>query len=249
MTTALEGVRGQRHVPAALYPRERPGIHCIGGWLGPRAGLDRRGKSLLQRDSIPDRPARSQSLYGLSYPAHSYVITWFYSSFLVRILPFLFITSKHTISLRPSNPLLRFGASFPFTTKIYVAEWQHFHMSLPNPIPVLIKHSKGRFAHSMPFTCRAHAVPLPCRAAKGLECVFPIWFAQCGRVRFTLAMSCPCYAPTMPFFSRPQHSTAVSRRPCCAVALRRTAWSAHGMANVRHGCTVQIKWERHILNP
>jgi len=22
--------------------------------------------------------------------------------------------------------------------------------------------------------CRAHAVPLPCRAAKGLECIFPI---------------------------------------------------------------------------
>ena len=28
------------------------------------------------------------------------------------------------------------------------------------------------------------------------------------------------------------HSTAVSRRPCCAVALRRTAWSKHGMASV-----------------
>jgi hypothetical protein len=24
------------------------------------------------------------------------------------------------------------------------------------------------------IACRAHAVPLPCRAAKGLECVFPI---------------------------------------------------------------------------
>jgi hypothetical protein len=23
-----------------LYPRERPGGHCIGGWLGPRDGLD-----------------------------------------------------------------------------------------------------------------------------------------------------------------------------------------------------------------
>ena len=33
---------------------------------------------------------------------------------------------------------------------------------------------KGRFTHNMPFSCRAHAVPLPCRAAKGLECVFPI---------------------------------------------------------------------------
>ena len=28
-----------------LYPRERPGTHCTGGWVGPRAGLDRCGKS------------------------------------------------------------------------------------------------------------------------------------------------------------------------------------------------------------
>jgi hypothetical protein len=34
-------VSGQRHAPAALYPRGKdPGIHWIGGWVGPRAGLD-----------------------------------------------------------------------------------------------------------------------------------------------------------------------------------------------------------------
>ena len=38
------------------------------------------------------------------------------------------------------------------------------------------------------IACRAHAVSLPCRAAKGLKCVFPIWFTQCGHVLFTLAM-------------------------------------------------------------
>jgi hypothetical protein len=27
-----------------LYPRERPGTHCIGGWVGPMAGLDEYGK-------------------------------------------------------------------------------------------------------------------------------------------------------------------------------------------------------------
>jgi hypothetical protein len=26
--------------PRPLYPRERPGTHCTGGWVGPRAGLD-----------------------------------------------------------------------------------------------------------------------------------------------------------------------------------------------------------------
>ena len=48
-----KGVRGQRHVPAVLYPRERPGTYCTGGWVGPRAGLGRCGKSRSHRDSIP----------------------------------------------------------------------------------------------------------------------------------------------------------------------------------------------------
>jgi hypothetical protein len=34
-------VSGQLHAPAALYPREGPGTHYTGGWVGPRAGLDR----------------------------------------------------------------------------------------------------------------------------------------------------------------------------------------------------------------
>jgi len=40
--------------PRPLYPRERPGIHCIGGWVGSRAGIDVCGKSCPSpRDSIP----------------------------------------------------------------------------------------------------------------------------------------------------------------------------------------------------
>jgi hypothetical protein len=31
-----KGVRGQRQAPAAPYPRERPGTHCAGGWMGLR---------------------------------------------------------------------------------------------------------------------------------------------------------------------------------------------------------------------
>ena len=37
-------MRGQHNAPAALYPRERPGTQCTGGWVGLRAGLDRCGK-------------------------------------------------------------------------------------------------------------------------------------------------------------------------------------------------------------
>jgi len=36
-----------------LYSRERVGTHCIGGWVGLRAGLDGCGKSRPHRDSIP----------------------------------------------------------------------------------------------------------------------------------------------------------------------------------------------------
>jgi len=47
-----KGVRGQRHAPAAFYPWDRPGTHCTGGWVGPRAGLDRCRKYGPHRDSI-----------------------------------------------------------------------------------------------------------------------------------------------------------------------------------------------------
>jgi hypothetical protein len=40
-----------------LYPRERPGTHSIGGWVGPWVGLDGCGQSRPHRDSILDRPA------------------------------------------------------------------------------------------------------------------------------------------------------------------------------------------------
>jgi hypothetical protein len=46
-------VGGQRHAPAALLLGKRPGTHCIGGWVGPRVGLDGCGKSRRHQDSIP----------------------------------------------------------------------------------------------------------------------------------------------------------------------------------------------------
>ena len=36
-----------------LYPQDRPGTSCTGGWVGPRAGLEECGKSRPHRDSIP----------------------------------------------------------------------------------------------------------------------------------------------------------------------------------------------------
>ena len=63
-------MRGQRHAPAAPYPRERPGTHCTGDWVGLRAGLKRCGKSRPTGIRSPNRPTRRQSLYRLRYPAN-----------------------------------------------------------------------------------------------------------------------------------------------------------------------------------
>ena len=69
MTTALEGVRGQRHAPAALYPGKDP-IRIVqeAGWTpGPVwTGAENLASTGIRS---PDRPARSQSLYRLRYPA------------------------------------------------------------------------------------------------------------------------------------------------------------------------------------
>jgi hypothetical protein len=49
--TGHQGPRGARRgwvvrtTPWPLYPWERPGTHCTGGWVGPRAGLDGCEKS------------------------------------------------------------------------------------------------------------------------------------------------------------------------------------------------------------
>ena len=51
--------------PRPLYPRERPGTHCTGGWVDPRAGLDRCGKCRPHRDSIPG-PSSPSRVAGLN---------------------------------------------------------------------------------------------------------------------------------------------------------------------------------------
>jgi hypothetical protein len=61
-------VSGQLHAPVALPRGRAPGTHWIGGWLGPRTGLDdverRKILSLPGLEFRPlGRPAHSQSLY------------------------------------------------------------------------------------------------------------------------------------------------------------------------------------------
>jgi hypothetical protein len=61
-----------RFTPRAFNPGERaPGTHWIGGWVGPRAGLDDVEKTKFF--TLPGlrplcRPSRNESLYRLRYP-------------------------------------------------------------------------------------------------------------------------------------------------------------------------------------
>ena len=60
------GMGGQRHAPAALSLGKRPGTHCTGGWVGPRAGLDGRWISSLPPGFDPQTVQPVASLYTLS---------------------------------------------------------------------------------------------------------------------------------------------------------------------------------------
>ena len=75
------GVGGQHHAPAALLPGK---THSIGGWVGPRAGLD--------------RPVRSKSLYRLRYSGHRSPV-WEYRNFYL----FVTVNDEKTVQVGAHN--------------------------------------------------------------------------------------------------------------------------------------------------
>ena len=70
MTAAIEGVSGQQQAPAAIYPRENP-VPVLQEAEWAPGTVWAGGKSRPHQYSIPDRPARSQSLYRLRYLGHN----------------------------------------------------------------------------------------------------------------------------------------------------------------------------------
>ena len=74
LTSALEGVRGQRHAHTVFTPgKDQVPIAQEAGWA---SGPVWTGAENLAPTGIrsPDRPARRQSLYRLHYPAHIYYL-------------------------------------------------------------------------------------------------------------------------------------------------------------------------------
>jgi hypothetical protein len=99
--SALDGVSGQRHAPAALEPRGKDLRYPrTGGWVGPRAGLDTQatGKILSPLPGIEHRssghPARSQTLYWLSYPAHNIILL----PYIIIIIIIIIIITWHFLT-------------------------------------------------------------------------------------------------------------------------------------------------------
>jgi len=71
MTVALEGDEWSAARPGRTLPPGKDPVPILqeAGWAPGPVWTSR--KSRPYRDSIPDRPAHSQSLYRLSYPAHT----------------------------------------------------------------------------------------------------------------------------------------------------------------------------------
>ena len=95
-------MRGQLHAPAALYPRERPGTHCTGGWVGPRAVWTDAENLASTGIRSPDRPARSQSLYLLSYRAHIVIYAFI---LVVHLLVIMKIIKMHGTCIEIGNKI------------------------------------------------------------------------------------------------------------------------------------------------
>jgi hypothetical protein len=82
LTSSLIGGEWSASLPGRFTTGERaPGTHCIGAWVGPRAGLDdveqRKFFTLAGLELRPlGRPALSQSLYRLSSPGSFFVRSW-----------------------------------------------------------------------------------------------------------------------------------------------------------------------------
>jgi hypothetical protein len=58
VTSALDVVGGQRHIPAALPEGNSSAIQGRGGWFGPRAGLDGYGEISFPLPNFELRPVK-----------------------------------------------------------------------------------------------------------------------------------------------------------------------------------------------
>jgi len=94
------------------------------------------GKSRPNRDSIPDRPARSQSLYRLSYPAHIHIYIYIYK-----------VKVKWSRYWPDVAQRVGRGIALPFhdrgTRRVWVVRSTHRPQFTPGKVPVPILQEAG----------------------------------------------------------------------------------------------------------
>jgi len=80
LTSALDegGLSTPRYGQFTPYPQERLGTQCIGGWVGPRAGLDGCRKSHQHRDLIPGQSTPYWVAIDCTIPAHIHMYIYIY---------------------------------------------------------------------------------------------------------------------------------------------------------------------------
>ena len=128
LTSALDGVDGQRHAPANLPLGKRPIALCIGCWMGPRAGLEGCGKSHPHRDFF------YQHTFMQVHCVHSST----YVTDTVSIVPEVSVHRTRDIITPPHH------RAFPSTSLSYTILVHLAYISLP---PHFTLHKSARLTH------------------------------------------------------------------------------------------------------
>jgi len=74
-------VGDQQYAPAVLPPGKRQSTQCTRGWVGPKAVWTATENQAPIGIRFPDRPGRSESLYGLRYHRLNFTLTFIYRYF------------------------------------------------------------------------------------------------------------------------------------------------------------------------
>jgi hypothetical protein len=85
-------VNGQSHAPVAL-PSRKTRYHCMGGWVGPRAGMDGCGNSRPNRDSIPGPSRYTDCAIPAHIPSAVIVCIYFYFWKSARCIKLVYYSS------------------------------------------------------------------------------------------------------------------------------------------------------------
>jgi len=99
---------GQLHATASL-PLGKTRTHYVGGWVGPRTGLDGCGKSRPHRDSItgPSSPSRDAIQNALFRPILISLLRILYIYIYIRPSRHVHIRGNRNVSLLKRSPLNR----------------------------------------------------------------------------------------------------------------------------------------------